>query len=142
MAAPRGACDDLARIDARARRRTSAISIVRAQPRGRCRFGLQCVERHRLGSQAFVPLDGVALARRRRAAGDACRQRDELRAFIASGEQGVNYARGTWHHPLIAIDRAAEFLVVDRVADDGREDCEVVERVDGTLWIDAVATLR
>jgi ureidoglycolate lyase len=26
-----------------------------------------------------------------------------LRAFRASGRQGVNYARGTWHHPLIVL---------------------------------------
>ena len=50
-----------------------------------------------------------------------------LRAFVASGLQGVNYRRGTWHHPLIALGPDAEFIVVDRVADDGQEDCEVVD---------------
>ena len=130
---------DLARIDA-APGGHAGISVVRAQPRA-LPFQVQCVERHRLGSQAFVPLAAarwlVVVA-----PGDAVPQWDRLRAFLASGEQGVNYRPGTWHHPLIALDRESEFLVVDRVADDGREDCEVVERVDGTLWIDAVATLR
>jgi len=27
---------------------------------------------------------------------------------------GVNYARGVWHHPLIALDAVADFLVIDR----------------------------
>jgi ureidoglycolate lyase len=26
----------------------------------------------------------------------------------------VNYARGVWHHPLIVLDAAADFIVVDR----------------------------
>ena len=28
--------------------------------------------------------------------------------------QGVNYARGVWYHPVIALGRATDFLVVDR----------------------------
>jgi ureidoglycolate lyase len=39
---------------------------------------------------------------------------DALRAFVTDGRQGVNYARGVWHHPVIAIDRESDFLVVDR----------------------------
>jgi len=37
-----------------------------------------------------------------------------LRAFIASGTQGVNYARGVWHHYSLALDHEADFLVIDR----------------------------
>jgi ureidoglycolate lyase len=47
----------------------------------------------------------------------------------------VNYARGTWHHPLLAIDRAAEFLVVDRVSDDGEEDCDMCDMSGLGTWL-------
>ena len=36
------------------------------------------------------------------------------RAFTASGLQGVNYARNTWHHPLLVMDADSRFLVIDR----------------------------
>jgi len=115
---------DLARIDV-ARGGHAAISLVRAQART-LPFKVECMERHLRGSQAWLPLRGarwlvVVSAPGRRPAGPS------LRAFVASDTQGVNYRRGTWHHPLIALEANAEFLVVDRVADDGREDCEVVD---------------
>jgi ureidoglycolate lyase len=37
-----------------------------------------------------------------------------IRAYCASGSQGVNYRRNTWHHALIALERTTHFLVVDR----------------------------
>jgi ureidoglycolate lyase len=62
---------------------------------------------------------------------------DDLRLFIATGEQDVNYARGTWHHPLLVVDEAAEFLVIDRVSDDGRDDnCEVLKLTADAIWIE------
>jgi len=87
------------------------ISIFRGQPFA-LPLEIAMLERHPLGSQAFVPLDRrpylVVVAPD---AGD--RPGDPL-AFLASGIQGVNYAAGTWHHPLLALDSASEFVVVDR----------------------------
>ena len=40
-----------------------------------------------------------------------------MRAFYARGWQGVNYARGVWHHPLIVLDAPGDFIVVDRGGD-------------------------
>jgi ureidoglycolate lyase len=33
---------------------------------------------------------------------------------VAQGDQGVNYAPGVWHHPLIAVGEVSDFLVIDR----------------------------
>jgi len=125
--------DDLARVDTSMRGGHVGISLVRASPRS-LPFRIEFMERHVRGSQAFVPLDAqrwiVVVAPRGRAP-----RPQQLRAFVASGTQGVNYARGTWHHPLIALDREAEFLIVDRVAEDGREDCEVCELGEEALWV-------
>jgi ureidoglycolate lyase len=123
---------DLARIDV-APGGHAAISLVRAEPRV-LPFRLQCLERHVHGSQAFVPLDAtrwlVVVC-----PGGASPRTEALRIFVASAGQGVNYARATWHHPLIAIDRPAEFVVVDRVADDAVEDCEIVDIDALDVWI-------
>jgi ureidoglycolate lyase len=37
-----------------------------------------------------------------------------MRAFSIRGWQGVNYARGVWHHPLIVLGGVGDFIVVDR----------------------------
>lgn len=36
------------------------------------------------------------------------------RVFLANGRQGVNYARNVWHHPLMSVGVASDFIVVDR----------------------------
>ncbi|MFI5016550.1 MAG: ureidoglycolate lyase, partial [Dongiales bacterium] len=41
-----------------------------------------------------------------------------LRAFRSNGRQGINYRPGTWHHPLIALERVSDFLIVDRSGED------------------------
>ena len=81
------------------------------------------MERHPLGSQAFMPLDAqpfivvVAPLGEQVAPGD-------LRAFITNGRQGVNYRRGVWHHSLIALNAPARFIVVDRGGPG--DNCDVV----------------
>jgi len=87
---------------------------------------LESVERHPLGSQAFVPLQpqpfvvvvaydpGTHVPQTDHPSPPAAMPPQNLRAFITNGEQGVNYHRGVWHHSLIALSAPARFLVVDR----------------------------
>jgi ureidoglycolate lyase len=35
-------------------------------------------------------------------------------AFLARGDQGVNYRANVWHHPLMTTGAVSDFLVVDR----------------------------
>ncbi len=94
------------------RQAETIISIFLGQPYS-LPAELWMLERHPLGSQAFMPLDHrpwlVVVAP---AGGPP--SPTALRAFIARGDQGVNYAAGVWHHPLIALQAASHFLVVDR----------------------------
>jgi ureidoglycolate lyase len=39
---------------------------------------------------------------------------NNLSLFIARPNQGVNYAKGVWHHPLLALGGVSDFLVIDR----------------------------
>jgi ureidoglycolate lyase len=95
------------------------LSIFRAQPRT-LPFEIRMLERHPRGSQAFVPLSGAPYL-----VVVAADPAQPPRAFLARGDQGVNLRKGTWHHPLLALERESDFLVVDREGDDANCD-EVV----------------
>ena len=115
----------LAAVDVSGEGAHATLSWVRAEPRV-LPFEVSMLERHPLGSQAFVPLDPavrfvVVVAESPEAA---------PRAFLAERGAGVNYRRGTWHHPLIVLDRPGDFLVVDRDGDGAN--CDEVAL--GTAW--------
>lgn len=86
------------------------LSIFRSKPLSP--LVLKVFERHPLGSQAFMPLQGrpylVAVAP------PGPFEVGQVRIFQARADQGVNYARGTWHHFLLALEAESDFLVVDR----------------------------
>ena len=83
------------------------MSIFRGRPRP---LSAAMLERHPLGSQAFIPLGGrpwlVVVAEKP--------DRAALRAFYCGGDQGVNYHANIWHHPLLVLGETQDFLVVDR----------------------------
>jgi ureidoglycolate lyase len=99
---------DLARIDTASEGGHTVLSLFRAQPRP-LPFEIAMLERHPLGSQAFVPLHGA-----RYIVVVAEHPESEPQAFLADAGQGVNYRPGVWHHPLIALDQTHDFLVIDR----------------------------
>jgi ureidoglycolate lyase len=51
----------------------------------------------------------------------------------------VNYAPGTWHHPLLALGRISDFLVIDRSGPADIGNCDERPLPERTYWIDAVA---
>lgn len=102
---------DLANLDAGPNGRL-IVSIFRARPR-ELPFAVTMLERHPLASQAFMPLGPQRYLVVVAPAGNAPAP-DALRAFLASPGQGVNYARGVWHHPLLALGETGDFLVIDR----------------------------
>ncbi len=98
------------RFHALARVRSDA-DVILSIFRGRVRpLEIGMVERHPLGTQAFMPLNGwdwlVVVAERPEVGA--------LRAFRCRGDQGVQYGLGVWHHPLLVLGEAQDFLVVDR----------------------------
>lgn len=88
------------------------VSIFRGQPR-QLPFTVEMMERHPKGSQAFVPMSGRPYLVVVAPAGEAPSAKN-LSVFLARGDQGINYATGVWHHPLLALDGICDFLVVDR----------------------------
>ncbi|CAG9245787.1 Ureidoglycolate lyase [Paraburkholderia unamae] len=102
---------DLAAIDVDEAGGRPIVNVFRAQPRA-WPVEIAMMERHPLGSQAFVPLGDVGYAVVVAPAGAF--DPAHLRAFWAGRGQGVNYAKGVWHHPLLAFDRVSDFVVIDR----------------------------
>ncbi len=107
---------NLAGIDVSADGGVPIISIFQGQSRHQNGSGpieIKMMERHPLGSQAFIPLHDspylVVVAPIQDAVGP-----EDLHAFLADGAQGVNYRRNLWHHPLLALEDGHRFLVIDR----------------------------
>tara|TARA_R100001143_G_scaffold49850_2_gene44832 strand:- start:3894 stop:4418 length:525 start_codon:yes stop_codon:yes gene_type:complete len=95
------------------------------------------LERHPLGSQAWIPTTGnafIAVV----APGGANDRPDEtgLQAFYVNGDQGVNYHAGVWHHPLLNLGPGGNFIVVDRIGSAPNcDECNLnqVYTLDGTF---------
>ena len=107
--------DDLCSIDMTDGGRV-AVSIARCRVATSLPYRFDMVERHPLGSQAFVPLTPCKMVVVV-APPEESVEASELRAFVTNGRQGINYHRGTWHMPLIAFDAGQEFLIIDRAGD-------------------------
>jgi ureidoglycolate lyase len=76
---------------------------------------LDMVERHPLGSQAFIPLSSrpflVVVSH------DEGGRPREPHAFLTKPWEGVNYRRNLWHGVLTPIGEPQDFIVVDRDGD-------------------------
>lgn len=94
-------------------------SVPKALP-----FEVRLLERHPCSTQLFVPL----VCRRFLVVvcPDDARGEPDLgrpRAFLCGPGQGVNYRAGVWHHPIIALDGPADFLML-AWEDGSARDCE------------------
>jgi ureidoglycolate lyase len=87
----------------------AGISVFHAEPRA-LPYVFDLIERHPAGTQAFLPMTSqpflVIVAENPAAA---------PRAFLTSGAQGINLARGTWHGVLTPLHAPGLFAVVDRI---------------------------
>ena len=88
------------------------ISIFRAQALS-MPLNIKMMERHPLGSQAFIPLKQNPFLLLVAEPGETPAAAS-IRAFVTDGTQGVNYHRGVWHHPILCCEAEDDFLVVDR----------------------------
>ncbi len=111
--------DDLATIDIDSGNGAhTAISIARSRSMTVLPYCFDLMERHPHGSQAFVPLAPFRFVVVVAPAGESVEPCD-LRAFVTNGHQGVNYHKGVWHMPLIALETGQNFLIVDRAGGHG-----------------------
>jgi ureidoglycolate lyase len=98
---------------------SACLALFRAQARDLTQPCLT-LERHRLGTQTFVPMGGVRYVMLV-ALGAEEAEADTLTAFLVQGHQAVTLRADTWHHGLIALE-AGDFIVLERSASE--IDCE------------------
>ena len=73
---------------------------------------IDMMEKHPLGSQAFVPMKETIFLSFVAPPGDAP-EINKIRSFIIPPKMGINYKPGIWHFPLISTEDT-DFLVIDR----------------------------
>ena len=89
------------------------LCVSRA-PREHWPMSIALLEKHAQSTQVFVPMNAarhVVLVAAPSASGDGP-DLSTLRSFLATGRQGIAYALGTWHHPLLALDEETDFACV------------------------------
>jgi ureidoglycolate lyase len=71
------------------------------------------IERHRHSSQMFAPISGGCyLVVVFPSAADGQPVLDAGLAFVARGDQAINYNRDTWHHGFLALETPGTFLML------------------------------
>jgi ureidoglycolate lyase len=105
-----GRYHDRARLDFSDGR--AGISLFQAEPRS-LPYELAMVERHPVGSQAFLPMTQAPFLVT--VAPDEGGVPGRPRAFLTAPGQGINLARGTWHGVLTPLSAPGLFAVVDRI---------------------------
>ena len=85
------------------------------------------IERHVHSSQLFAPLSGTPyLVAVFPSAEDGAPRLTEGSAFMARGDQAINYNRRSWHHAFTALERPGTFLML-RWDDGSSEDDEFLD---------------
>jgi ureidoglycolate lyase len=106
------------------------LGVFRTGPWTGDTVDVRLLERHPLSTQLFVPMTAgrwLVIVAPPGPEPDVT----AVRAFLVRPDQGVTYRPGVWHHPLIALDSAADFVCL--VWEDGTAaDCEV-RPIDGPL---------
>jgi ureidoglycolate lyase len=78
-------------------------------------YDLDLLERHPLGSQAFIPMsqDGFLIL----VADDDDGVPANVQAFVSAPNQGINLHKNTWHGVLTPLSGSGMFVVLDRIGD-------------------------
>jgi len=116
--------DNIANINTSKDNGETTISIFSALRRS-FPMKIDMMEKHPLGSQAFIPMKETTFIVFVAPLGEKPNL-DKVEAFIVPPGIGVNYNPGTWHFPLISTENM-NFLVVDRK---GSGDNLIIENLD------------
>ena len=103
--------DDLANINTLKDEGKTIVSIFSARKRN-FPMKIDMMEKHPLGSQAFMPMKETTFLAFVAPPGDLP-EIEKIKSFIVPPKKGINYKPGVWHFPLISTEDT-DFLVIDR----------------------------
>jgi ureidoglycolate lyase len=103
--------DNLADINTSNNNGTASMSIFSALKRS-FPMKIDMMEKHPLGSQAFIPMKETNFISFVSPSGDKPNI-SKIESFVVSPGIGINYKPNIWHFPLISTENM-NFLVVDR----------------------------
>ncbi len=103
--------DNLCRINTSSKRGKTIMSIFSAKKR-KFPMNIKMMEKHPLGSQAFVPMNETTFLVFVAPKGKKPNTK-KIESFIVPKQTGINYKPGIWHFPLIS-SKNMNFLVIDR----------------------------
>ena len=103
--------DNLCRINTSSKKGKTIMSIFSAKKR-KFPMNIKMMEKHPLGSQAFVPMNETTFLVFVAPRGKRPNTK-KIESFIVPKQTGINYKPGIWHFPLIS-SKNMNFLVIDR----------------------------
>jgi len=103
--------NDLANINTSINSGSPIVSIFSALKRA-FPMKIDMMEKHPLGSQAFIPMKETTFLTFVAPAGGSP-DISKIKSFIIPPKSGINYKPGIWHFPLISTEDT-DFLVIDR----------------------------
>ena len=103
--------DNLANLNTSKNEGKTIVSIFAALKRT-FPMKIDMMEKHPLGSQAFIPMKETTFLVLVAPQGDAP-EINKIKSFIVPPGIGINYKPGIWHFPLIST-KNMNFLVIDR----------------------------
>ena len=98
-------------IDTSKKKGKAIVSIFKAKKR-KFPMKIDMMEKHPLGSQAFIPMEDTKFLVFVAPRGDKP-DVNKIQSFVVPKQTGVNYNAGIWHFPLISM-KNMNFLIVDR----------------------------
>ena len=103
--------DGIANLDTSKENGETTICIFSALKRS-FPMKIDMMEKHPLGSQAFVPMKETTFLAFVAPPGDLP-EIEKIKSFVVPPKKGINYKPGVWHFPLISTEDT-DFLVIDR----------------------------
>ena len=103
--------DNLCKINTSSKKGKTIMSIFSAKKR-KFPMNIKLMEKHPLGSQAFVPMNETTFLVFVAPKGKRPNTK-KIESFIVPKQTGINYKPGIWHFPLIS-SKNMNFLVIDR----------------------------
>ena len=103
--------DNLCKINTSSKKGKTIMSIFSAKKR-KFPMNIKMMEKHPLGSQAFVPMNETTFLVFVAPKGKKPNTK-KIESFIVPKQTGINYKPGIWHFPLIS-SKNMNFLVIDR----------------------------